>query len=56
MTMQEIIVLILIIVAVSFLGYRLYKSIIAKSCEDDPDCHCDMHGIRKQIDENHKNS
>lgn len=55
MTMQETIVLILLIVAVSFLGYKLYKSISAKGCEDAA-CNCDLHGVKKQTKENHKNS
>ena len=37
--MQEIIIVILLIAALSYIGYRIYKTVTKKKCGDD-DCGC----------------
>ena len=37
--MQELIIVILLIFAITYIGYRIYKSIFKKKCDDD-NCGC----------------
>lgn len=37
--MQEILVSVIVIMAISYIGYRLYKTFTKKKCDDD-NCGC----------------
>lgn len=39
--MQEILVLLLVLSAIAFLGYRVYKSLFAKKSSCDVNCGCE---------------
>lgn len=39
--MQEVIIVILLIAAISYIGFRIFKSVTKKKCGDgDSDCGC----------------
>jgi len=37
--MQDVLVVIVLILALSYLGYRLYKTFTKKKCDDNCSCH-----------------